>query len=141
MLQAEVDSGVSFELAEDALISTQQRVALSMVLGDEGVDLSEAAGLISVYSRPGFPFGHSCVETRSPLSDPLEDAFGSGFEPGGSVQPLLGLLAVAAPGQAPATAAIFECLLGDPPFVTGPGEVGVARCSSAWSAVTASKGG
>jgi integrase len=35
------------------------------------------------------------LQARSPLSDPLQDAFGSGFEPFGPVQPLLGLRAVA----------------------------------------------
>src|SRR5687767_10968593 len=54
----------------------------------------------------------------------LEDAFGAAEESFGPVEALLGLLAVAASGQAPVAAEFFECFLGGPPFLARLGQVG-----------------
>jgi hypothetical protein len=123
-LLQEVDSDVAFDAAVDALLSTDAQLVSSVVVGDKGVDLSKAAGLVAVLSRPGFPFGHLCVEARSPLSDLLEHAFRSVLESLGTMQALLGLQAVAVPGEAPVTAEFSEYVLGGLSFLAVFSEVG-----------------
>jgi hypothetical protein len=99
-------------------------LVLSTVLGDAGVDFAEAAGLVAVLSRPRLPFGHLYVQVCPPLSDHSQDAFGSDFESYGSVESLLGLLAVPAPREAPVATELFERFFSGPPFLTRLGQVG-----------------
>lgn len=124
MLQTKVDADVAFDVATEALLSTEAGLVLSAVLGNQRIDLSEAAGLVAVLSAPLSPFGHFPVHARSALTDLLKDAFGAADEPCGPVEPLLGLLAVAASGQSPVAAEFFECFLGGPLFPARLRQVG-----------------
>lgn len=124
VLQAKVDADVAFDVAAEALLSTVAGLVLSPVLCDKGIDLSEAAGFVAVLNGPRAPVGHFRVQVGSSLIDLLEDVLGAGDEPCGAVESLLGLLAVAASGQAPVTAEFFERFCGGPLFPVGLGEVG-----------------
>jgi hypothetical protein len=97
---------------------------LSVVVCDEGVNLSEATGLVAVLGRPCRPFRNLLVQVGSPLSELLEDALGSGLEPFGPTELVLCLLAAATPGEAPVSAETFERFLCGLPFPPGFGEVG-----------------
>lgn len=123
-LQAEVDSEVAADAACDALLSTEAGLVVSSVLGDERVDLSKAAGFAAVLGRPRLPFGHLGVEAGASLSNHLDDAFGAIHESCGPVESLVGLLAVAAPGQAAVTVECFERFIGRALFLTGLGQGG-----------------
>jgi hypothetical protein len=111
-------------VAAEPLVSAEAGLVLSAVLGDQGIDLSEAAGLVAVLSGPLFPFGDFPVQARSALTDLFEDAFGAADDSFGPVEALLGLLAVAASGEAPMAAKFFECFLGGPPFLARLRQVG-----------------
>jgi hypothetical protein len=121
LLQAEVDADVAFDVATEALLSAEAGLVLAAVLGDQGIDLSEAVRLVAMLSGPLSPFGHLRVQAHSSLTDLLEDTLGAADEPCGPVESLLGLLAVAAPGEAPVTTEFFERFLGGPLFPTGLG--------------------
>jgi hypothetical protein len=54
LLQAKVDSGVTCDAAGHVLLPTEPRLMLSVVIGDKGVDLSKAAGLVAVSERRDF---------------------------------------------------------------------------------------
>src|SRR5205807_3806260 len=74
-LQAQVDSNVSSGVAVDTELLFPARLVLSAVLGEEGVDFSEAAGLVAVFSGPRLPFGQLCVQALSALTDELDNGF------------------------------------------------------------------
>ena len=96
---------------------------LAAVFGDQGVDRSEAVDLLAMFSRPRSPFGQFFAQAGASLSDRLEDAFRTGFHSCGSVEPLLGLLALTPPGEAAVAVEFTECLLGGPSFLTGLAQV------------------
>src|SRR5437764_15368347 len=60
--QPEVDSRVVSDVSSDAVLSRDGGLRLSVVFGDEGVDLSEAAGLVAVLNRPHRPFRNLLVQ-------------------------------------------------------------------------------
>src|SRR5882724_146499 len=103
-LQPEVNPDVALNASRDTVLSLEAGLVLSTVLGDEGVDFSQAGGLVSVLGGPCPPFGRLAVQAAASLCDEFEDAFCSGFNSCGPVASLLGLLEVPPARQAPVTA-------------------------------------
>src|SRR5438105_2871386 len=111
-LKPHVDSNVSSSVAGQTELLIEAGLVLSAVLGEEGVDLSEAAGLVAVFGGSLLPFGQLCVQALSPFTDESENRFAPGFGSGRPVKSLFGSLAVVTPGEAPVTAEFGEGFLG-----------------------------
>lgn len=120
LLQAQIDSDVSSRVSSDTELLFGAGLMLPMVFGDEGVDLSQAAGLVPMLSSPGLPFGQLYVQALSALADEFENGFGAGLGSCGAVEPFLGPLPVSTPGEAPVAAELFEGFLGGYALLTRP---------------------
>ena len=97
---------------------------LSAVLGEEGIDFPEAAGLVAVFSGPRLPFGQLFVQTLSAFADSFDNRLAPGFGSGRPVKSLFGALAVVTPGEAPVASQFGERFFGSSSFLASLGQVG-----------------